>query len=186
MRLGGAAVEEEVEDGAGDEDEVAGQHRGEVASVIRRRRAVGEAGSRSRTRGRRRGAMTSGEDRRRRGCKASGAAVATDGIRTWGGEGRETRENGGGCAWGSPLAALEGEGGGTWGSGGWALGFGHGWGVKWCGGAVGPVSWPAGPLAQLAKGSRGGAVSFYLFFLVSFPFCFCVFFSFYLFFPALL
>ena len=42
-RLGGAAVEEEVEDGAGDEDEAAGQHRGEVASVIPRRHAVGEA-----------------------------------------------------------------------------------------------------------------------------------------------
>ena len=85
-RLGGAAVEEEVEDGAGDEDEAAGQHRGEVASVIRRRHAVGEAGSRSRTRGRRRGAMTFGEDRRRCGCKASGAAVATDRIHAGEGE----------------------------------------------------------------------------------------------------
>ena len=85
-RFGGAAVEEEVEDGAGDEDEAAGQHRGEVASVIRRRHAVGEARSRSRTRGRRRGAMMSGDDRRRRGCKASGAAVATDGIRAGEGE----------------------------------------------------------------------------------------------------
>lgn len=87
MRLGGAAVEEEVKDGAGDEDEAAGQHRGEVASVIQRRRAVREAGSRSGTRGRRRGAMTSGEVRWRRGCKASGAVVGTHGIRA--GEGRE-------------------------------------------------------------------------------------------------
>ena len=60
------------------------------------------------------------------------------------------------------------------------------WGLRGVGrGRMGQVAagwaWPS-----WAKGSSGGVVSFYLFFLVSFPFCFCVFFSFYLFFPALL